>query len=552
MSQHHSRRSRTRRSALASTGIALSAAFVLTSCAGAPDSGESVAPAEFEITADSPDPTGPIDSFTWSLPNEPGSLDFAYTNDYAPSTVLANVCDSLFRWDNDLSVSPGLAESYTQVDDTTYVYKLRPDVKFHDGTVMTSADVVASFTRHQDPAVGSYWVSEFLDAQIQATGPLEVTITLPRPNALFNSWLATTAGVVESAQTLATADETYGTPSGGVNCTGPFTLGSWTSGKSITLEKFDDYWDPELTAQAGEVEFVFLPDWTARMNAMTAGEVDGGFGIAPSALSQLSDSDHGDVYFGLNTTTDSVIVTDMEGPLGDTRVRQALLTALDRQGMVDSIYRGYAKTADTLIPDSTWVGYDVDAIEAALPDGYDYDPEAAKKLVEGIDLSGESIVIASYAGFEPFEILAQALVQAAETIGLDATINSVAGDEYGAYFGEPENRKDIDLLPTLWYISSGDGAQFMSTLLPDGFSNYGNWKNDEYVDLYNQMSAQATPEDRQDTVAKMNALLATEIPWLPLETQPSTMFISDRITGPSPAINYLYYPWAAAVGAAGS
>ena len=62
-----------------------------------------------------------------------------------------------------------------------------------------------------------------------------------------------------------------------MNCTGPFSLGEWKSGESITLERYDGYWDDELRAQSGEVKFVFMNDANARVNALKSGEVDGGW-----------------------------------------------------------------------------------------------------------------------------------------------------------------------------------------------------------------------------------------------------------------------------------
>ena len=123
--------------------------------------------------------------------------------------------------------------------------------------------------------------------------------------------------------------------------TGPFALTEWTSGESATLTRYDGYWDESLRARAGEVEILFMTDPNARVNALKSGEVDGGWMIPSDAIAQLQGAGTGDMYFGLNTAVGSLVISDLEGPLADPRVRQALLMAMDRQGMVDAAVKGY-------------------------------------------------------------------------------------------------------------------------------------------------------------------------------------------------------------------
>ena len=87
----------------------------------------------YQISATTPEPTGDIDSFTWSLYAEPLSLAYPYAFDYPPNQVLSNVCESLLRWNADLSISPGLASAVDNPDPTTWVYTIRDGVTFHDG-----------------------------------------------------------------------------------------------------------------------------------------------------------------------------------------------------------------------------------------------------------------------------------------------------------------------------------------------------------------------------------------------------------------------------------
>lgn len=309
----------------------------------------------YKLTRQTPAAAGDIDSFTWSIYAEPSSLDYAYAYDYPPNQILANVCESLLRWNPDLTTSPNLASSFTNPTPTTWVYKIRPGVRFHDGTVLTAKDVVASLRRHMDPAVGSAWENTFRNVKsIDMTGPLEVTVKLTKPDAVFNQEMATSSGTIESAATLARAGRDYGSPKGGVNCTGPFSFGSWASGQSLTLKKFDGYWNTELKPKAGQVKFVFLSDATTRVNAFQSGEVDGGWMVPADAYDQLGSSTAGKLYYGVNSTVAEEIVSNLKGPLGDTEVRKALLMAIDRKGIVKAGVGGTGEVADSLVTDNMW------------------------------------------------------------------------------------------------------------------------------------------------------------------------------------------------------
>lgn len=340
----------------AGTLLAASAVLISSACSGTANPGKDAdAGRPYKLTKQTPAAAGGIDSFTWSIYAEPSSLDYAYAYDYPPNQILANVCESLLRWNPDLTTSPNLASSYTNPTPTTWVYKIRPGVRFHDGTVLTAKDVVASLRRHMDPAVGSAWENTFRNVKsIDMTGPLEVTVRLTKPDAVFNQEMATSSGTIESAATLAKAGKDYGSPKGGVNCTGPFSFGTWASGQSLTLKKFDGYWNTELKSKAGQVKFVFLSDATTRVNAFQSGEVDGGWMVPADAYDQLGSSSAGKLYYGVNSTVAEEIVSNLKGPLGNTEVRKALLMAIDRKGIVKAGVGGTGEVADSLVTDNMW------------------------------------------------------------------------------------------------------------------------------------------------------------------------------------------------------
>lgn len=541
----------TARRVTAVAAVGMAGALVLSACSGDTSSPEPVDP-DWELTAQTAAPSGDIDSYSWVSYSEPYSLDYAYAFDYADNQVLANVCESLLRLNPDYTLSPGLAEAFAHPTPETWVYTIRDGVTFHDGTPLTAADVVASMNRHLDPEVGSSWYSVYQNVTaIEQTGDREVTVTMAQPDSQFNLAMGSSAGVIESAATLEALGADYGNSTGLVNCTGPFELSEWKSGESATLTRYDGYWDDSLRAKAGEVDILFMTDPNARVNALKSGEVDGGWMIPSDAIAQLQDSGKGDVYFGLNTAVGSLIVSDLEGPLADQRVRQALLMAMDREGIMDAALKGYGDVTDALTTESVWVGASDAALDEAF-DGlneYDYDIEAAKKLVEEAGVAGEEIVIATAPISSEFGVISQGAAAAAQSIGLKASIETVSPSAYTALFSDPSAREGIDLFYTSWYLSSPDPLEMYGVLRTGEFSNYGGWSDPEFDDIVNEAIVIDDPAERSELTAQAQRIANEQLPWLPLYEGPTTVFLGDRVTGVAPSVAFLYYPWAATIGA---
>lgn len=552
MSRFTSLRTRRRRSPIAIVAGSAIAALALVSCASSGGSGSTAAPTEWELTTETPAPSGDIDTVTWASYSEPYSLDYAYAFDYADNQVLANVCESLLRLNPDFTLSPGLAESFENPTPTTWVYQIRQGVTFHDGSPMTAADVVASMSRHIDPVIGSSWFSVYQNVDtIEQTGEHEVTVTTRIPDSQFNLGMGGSAGVVESAATLAEAGAEYGNSTTGVNCTGPFAFDSWQSGESITLTRYDDYWNDELRAKSAEFKFVFMGDATSRVNALKSGEVDGSWMIPMDAVPQLREAGSGDVLFGLNTSVLDLVVSDLDGPLGDVRVRQALLMALDREGILQAGSGGIGAVTDVHTTESVWGEASDAARERAFGDAeaYPFDVEAAKKLVEEAGATGEEITMVTAPLGQDFAVISQATAAAAKSIGLEATIETVTPSAYTALFSDPSAREGVDLFFTNWYLSSPDPLEMYAVLRTDEFSNYGNWSNEEFDKIVTEAVATEDPAARSELTADAQLIANAELPWLPIGEVPTSVFMGDRVTGLTPSVAYLYYPWAATLGA---
>ncbi|MFB7512203.1 ABC transporter substrate-binding protein [Streptomyces sp. NPDC056144] len=508
--------------------------------------------AGYTVSPTSAPAKGSLDSFTWSLYAEPYTLDYALAYDYPPNTVIANLCESLFRVTPEMKIEPALATGYKQPDPRTLVYTLRSGVKFHDGTTMTADDVVASMKRQMDPATGSPWGSVFKNVDsIEKTGPLEVTLHLSKPDVLLHELMAASPGTVESAAYLKKAGKDYGTPKGGVNCTGPFSLEKWDQGSGITLKKNDAYWDTKLAPKSNEVKFSFIEDPAARTNAFLTGTADGGYMIPASAYGQLRGKGKGELLFGPNTAAWDLAVLDFNGPLGNLKVRQALSLALDRKNIIKAAAGGVGVTAKAPAARGAWALVPGKAAEHydPLPEPA-YDLAAAKKLVQEAGVSGRTITMVTSTLAPEISVVANALQAAGKQIGLNVTLKPVSPDAYSSIFVDPNAREGIDLVITSGYDNTPDPLEFYQYFRTGDFGNYGKWSDAAYDVAFDAANSEQDPSARADKTAELQKIAVRELPSIPVFEAPYSVFLGKRITGAPTGISQLYYPWAAMIGAA--
>ncbi|MFD6979805.1 ABC transporter substrate-binding protein, partial [Streptomyces sp. NPDC059956] len=177
-------------------------------------------------------------------------------------------------------------------------------------------------------------------------------------------------------------------------------------------------------------------DATTRVNAFQSGEVDGGWMVPPNAYSQLGSTEAGKLYFGRNTTVADEVVANLKGPLGNPKVRQALLMATDRKGIVKAGAGGVGEVSDSLVTDNLWADAPPATREALAKDlpKYPYDPAKAKALAAEAGVNGQEIVIATSPLDSQTTIITQAIAQAATAIGLKPRIDSLSAEKYTTLF----------------------------------------------------------------------------------------------------------------------
>lgn len=541
------------------SSLALTLTLAITSCSGGSGGGQAAAGDEdrlAELTVTTPAAVGELESATWNLPfGEPASLDPILAFNYPENTVVANICEGLMMIQPDYSVAPNLAESFETQDGQTYVYQLRQGVTFWDGSPMTAQDVVYSLNRHVDPEEGSYWSSDAVSgniASIEATAETEVTVTLKTADWTFNSYMATPMGVVVSEEHRKATGEAYGTPQGGVMCTGPFSVADWNSGQSITLAKNEAYWNTDRIPKVAKLEIQFIVDPAAISNALVSGAIDGSYDVPLSAVSQLEQAGNGQLVLGKSLQMLAIIATG-DGPLGDPAVRRALWTATDQDALSATVFEGTARPAVSLVPDGGWSYADdiFSAARAELP-GAEADVAKAKEILAEAkaDLS-ETITIVYPSERSYYADMISELARAGKEIGLDVQPQGVPSAQFGAFFSDAEARAGHGAFVTTNYMDVPDPLVFLRTIVQDGGSqNFSGYSNPEVEALLDKAQTTASESERAELTAELEALAMQDMPWLPIVDPAVRLFISDRVTGVPASFAYLYYPWAADLGAA--
>ena len=499
-----------------------------------------------DLATTTPPGTQPVDSIVWSVYRETNSLDPIYAFDYPENTVLSVLCETLLHQNPDGSITSGLAD-LTYPDDTTMVFTLKPGITFWDGKPLTPEDVVYSLERNTDPKLGGFYGATFQYVQsIQATGSNEVTIKLKQPDYWLKGELASTPGwIVEKAFTEA-AGADFGSPSGGIMCSGSYKLETWKTGEGVQVVANDTYWNPDVRPVVGSILFKGTPDEAALTSALQTGDVNGLYSFSLSTLDQLRQDSSVSVTDGAGWNTDAFIVSSFDGALGDVRVRQALSMALDRQGIIDTIYKGAALMPKALSPPGTW-GYGRDVFQAAwdaLPD-MTQNIDQAKQLIQDAGATGKTITLGMSSELNNLAVEAGAYQAAGEAIGLKVKLKSVSAANYINFFIDAKAREGIDGFFTTNYGDYADPAALLGTLvLPTGSQNYSGYSNPQVTKLMNEARATADDDQRAQKVADAQAIIMQDMPWIPNALPNSELITSSNLTGATASFAYMFAPWA--------
>ncbi|MFZ0002418.1 MAG: ABC transporter substrate-binding protein, partial [Trebonia sp.] len=295
------------------------------------------------LAAVTPAGTKPVSSVVWATNRDVISLDPITSAGYPEYTADSLMCESLLRQAPDGSLQPGLA-TVSNPSPATLVFTLRPGVKFWDGHPVTSADVAYSLDRAANPKLGGYY-SVQLDriASVTVTSPAQVTVKLTQPDYWLEGELSSMPGIIIEKSFAEKEGKDYGTPAGSIMCTGAYMLQSWTPGAGVVAVRNPHYWNPSVRPLVGQITLKGVPDVTSVTAGLLTGAIQGDYGVGLPTLDQLKGSGAVRVYLGPGWSSDVLEIASLKGVLGNLNVRRALSLALNRQGIIDSVYQGAAQ-----------------------------------------------------------------------------------------------------------------------------------------------------------------------------------------------------------------
>ena len=460
-----------------------------------------------------------------------------------------DVHDFVIEQDADGNLVPALATEWVASDDgLTWTFTIREGVKFHNGDTLTAEDVAWSWNRIIfDPAsthtmTGRAPVVESITAEGN-----QVMVVTTSPQAAVPFWWSEVDGesggaVYSQAYYEEVGDEMWSKPVG----TGPYQLVSMEGDQSATLTAFLDEgrsdWQKGRTAGFKDWTIQAAPDSSTRVALLQTGDAD----VVPLPISAVEELEGSGVeLIEVPNATQSVMwclgfSMNPDSPCNDVRVREALSIAIDRQGIADSVYRGYA---------APHVGYMAGPGAFGNPDDLGappYDPERARQLLAdaGFDESNPlsvELVVADVPGDMPLmPTLAEAIAGNYQAIGIDATVR--IGEEESnkeALFGFEFNGQDAGdpALPVTLYMRGMDNRFYfvdsqVVQFTDDSENGSSVWNDEEFPEMTDRLKAIAAEFDfdtQGEMLADYHRWMAENWLQMPLLTASAVFGISEKV-----------------------
>jgi peptide/nickel transport system substrate-binding protein len=463
---------------------------------------------------------------------DPHGLDESFTK-----SVNAMIYERLVMPGKDLAPAPALAKSWETVSPTRHVFRLRNDVRFHDGTPLTADDVVFSFERAAKSQQFRTYSLQAGTARRIDDYTVEFTTALPNPVAtiaigeipvMSRAWARKNNAV--DPQNFAAKEQTFA--SRNAMGTGPYKLVSYETGVKTVLAKNAEWWGLREGRFEGNVDLLeYRPIASAatRMAALKSGEID--FVLDPPVqdIARIrTDRDlriwEGDemrvITITLDQARDQLLFSDVTGrnPFKDRRVRAALYQAIDIEAIRTQVMRGLATPTGIALPNPRGEGIRPD-LEKRLA----YDPAAARALLAeaGYPKGFGFTLHCPNDRYVNDEKICVALAAMWARVGLDVKVDAMPKAQYfqrtpkkefsASMQGWGDNNRDaMFTLRPLYHSLDDKGA---------GDTNYGNFRNAELDDLIDRAEVEMDREKRLAFINRAVEVLQREVLVVPLHRQ---------------------------------
>ncbi len=366
---------------------------------------------------------------TIAIGSEPTTLDPQLRDDGGERAVTDNIYETLMARTSDGQLVPGLAASEpTQVDDTTWQFKLNDGITFTDGEAFNADAVVASVERIIDPDFASEQAGFFSTITgAEKVDDTTVNILTNAPDPILPSRMYWMKMVPPDGSGNADfADNPVGT--------GPYKLVEWVKGDHVTLERNPDYWGDEPSI--AKVTYRFVEDSGTRLSGLLSGEFDLITNLLPEDVQTVEGQGLQAAHVqGLEHPV--IILNAREGVTADAKVRQALNYAVDKDALAKSLFGGYAVPDQCQLLSPSWFGFD----PSLQP--YPYDPDKARSLLKEAGAEGASIQLVGESGrwLKDRELI-EAVGNYWTEVGLKVDVQIYTFDEYLNRLFDQKTRPD--------------------------------------------------------------------------------------------------------------
>lgn len=293
------------------------------------------------------------------------SFDPMQTSDIYSEAVLRCVYTSLYDFDDDLKLRPKLVKEAIHVDENTWKIEIHDNVKFHDGSKLTTEDVIFTIERAMQGG-RTEKLLEIVDS-LEKISDTELLIRSKEPYEDFLSIFAKAETSIVSKSVVESPGYDFTEPVGA----GPFKLVSWNKNEKLCLERFDDYYLDKAASQY--LNFVVMITEQERTTALLNGDIDILFSVSAYDCEKFQLSDNVKLLQSPSTKIEYLSLNTNHPPLDNPKVRRAISYAINRDVITSSVYHGFSVPSASLIPYGI-MGHEEPAVT--------YDTQLAKELLK--------------------------------------------------------------------------------------------------------------------------------------------------------------------------
>ncbi|MGF6573584.1 peptide/nickel transport system substrate-binding protein [Paraburkholderia sp. GAS333] len=466
-------------------------------------------------------------TLTYAVQQEPPSLVSLLDTNTVIRNISAKITEGLLRYDAQFKPQPLLAIAWSTSDDgLRYTFKLRPNVKWHDGESFTSADVSYSIlTQKRLGPRGRITLANV--ERVETPDPLTAIVVLGKPTPYLIKALSSAELPIVPQHRYGDGDPLTSPNLTAPIGTGPFVFDQWVRGSHVSLRRNPNYWRPGAP-NLDHVIYRIVPDQASISAALETGEVDAATNVGLADLSRLAKlpnlkiDDSYDAY--LNNA--AFLEFNLDNPvLAKPEVRKAIAHAIDRNFIKDNVFYQRSSVVDSPVPAVLSSYYDDSTFR------YPFDVNEANRLLDAAgypkQADGQRFALKiNYISGSDFRRAADYLRAALARIGIKA---SILDGDLPTYLRRAYTAREFDLnlngLGRLYDPTVGVQRIYWS----DGVShpliwiNASHYQNQQVDDLFRAAAVETDEGRRASAFRQIQQIVGRDLPVLPLVTVPSAL-----------------------------